>query len=90
MQYYSNPERTKLIATNKAICAVITRSDICQNVSAYTIPYNKAAEEQLEVIDEQTFKEAYDSVTAFMTDLFIQTNGKGLSALLSDAKNKKS
>lgn len=89
MQYYSNIERTKLIATSNAICSVITISNICQNVSTYTIPYSKSNDEQLESIDEQTFKEAYDNVTAFMADMFIQpTSGKGLGALLTDAKKQ--
>lgn len=87
MKFYSNSDRSKLIATNQTICSVITRSSICQNICTYTIPYNKGDDEQLDEIDEQSFKEAYDCVTAFMADLFIQpTGGKGVGALLTDYK----
>ncbi len=90
MRFYRNRDYNSLIATDDSVCVIISKGKWVNNITLYQVPYHK---EPNQIIEESTYEEffqAYDSITAFITTIaeFKDKNGKGLRALLTDAKNK--
>lgn len=85
MEYYSNTDKTKFIATNKTMCAILTKSGICYNASIYTFPYRKNSDEQLVDSTAEEFMSCYDQQTAMMVDFTTKVEKRGVAILLPEA-----
>lgn len=88
MKFYRNSDLTNFIATDDTMSVIITKSQFVNSFVVYFIPFRKKDGEVYEDSTHDEFFAEYDTLTSFMTmvDETKVKNGKGLGALLPDAK----
>jgi len=86
MRYYRNRDLTNFIATDDNMSIIITKCRFKNSFEVFDVPFRKMDGVVYEESSHDEFFAEYDTLTSFMTMIASKPNGKGLGALLTDAK----
>lgn len=87
MRFYRSKNRKQFIATDNHKCSIISVTASGYNHFIYRFPFTKLDGDVYEESTYDEFFDAYDNITAFMSDIAkSHIQKKGINALLPDAK----